>query len=153
MACRPVKKAKEFQFVKGLKTLFPDKVAIFSLDPDSTRRRGCAPDVAVTFSLDQIRVDDVMPLKTNLIFIPTALEAAYLISHKYKKQWLSVLLARGADAKELAEEVGAHAESVGALYRKLKRLEKFPFITRESSGDSVIKTLFEYLDRGIHICS
>ena len=61
------------------------------------------------------------------------------------------LLARGADAKELAEEVGAHAESVGALYRKLKRLEKFPFITRESSGDSVIKTLFEYLDRGIHV--
>lgn len=27
-------------FVKGLKTLFPDKVAIFSLDPASTRRRG-----------------------------------------------------------------------------------------------------------------
>lgn len=145
------KEGKGVQFVKGLKTLFPDKVAIFSLDPESTRRRGCAPDVAVTFGLDEIRVDDVMPLQDELNLHPTALEAAYLIANKYKKQWLSTLLRRGADAKELAEEVGAHAESVGALYRKLKRLEKFPFITQQASGDSVIKTLFEYLDRGIHV--
>ena len=34
-------------FVKGLKTLFPDKVAIFSLDPTSTRRRGSAPDIDI----------------------------------------------------------------------------------------------------------
>lgn len=145
------KEGQGVMFVKGLKTLFPDKVAIFSLDPESTRRRGCAPDVAVTFSLDEIRVDDVMPLQDELNLHPTALEAAYLIASKYKQRWLSVLLARGADAKDLAEEVGAHTESVGALYRKLKRIEKFPFITRESQGDSVIKTLFEYLDRGIHV--
>ncbi len=31
---------KSESFVKGLKTLFPSSVAIFSIDPDSTRRRG-----------------------------------------------------------------------------------------------------------------
>ncbi|MDQ5940547.1 MAG: hypothetical protein QG632_273 [Candidatus Dependentiae bacterium] len=138
-------------FVKGLKTLFPDKVAIFSLDPESTRRRGCAPDVEVFLSFDDIRVEDVMPLQDELNLHPTALEAAYLIANKYKKQWLSVLLAQGANAKEFAEEIGAHAESVAALYRKLKRLEKFPFLRREGQGSSVIDTLFEYLDRGIHV--
>jgi DNA helicase HerA-like ATPase len=138
-------------FVKGLKTLFPDRVAIFSLDPDSTRRRGCAPDVEVMLSFDDIRVEDVMPLQDELNLHPTALEAAYLIANKYKKQWLSVLLARGADAKTFAEEIGAHAESVAALYRKLKRLEKFPFLRPEGAGRSVIETLFEYLDRGIHV--
>jgi DNA helicase HerA-like ATPase len=138
-------------FVKGLKTLFPDKVAIFSLDPESTRRRGCAADVEVTLSFDDIRVDDVMPLQDELNLHPTALEAAYLIASKYKKQWLSVLLRRGTEAKELAEEIGAHAESVGALYRKLKRLEKFPFLRKEPQGTSVIETLFDYLDRGIHV--
>lgn len=145
------KEGQGVQFVKGLKTLFPDKVAIFSLDPESTRRRGCAPDVAVSFGLDELRVDDVMALQDELNLHPTALEAAYLIASKYKKQWLTVLLARGADAKELAEEVGAHTESVGALYRKLKRLEKFPFLQKEASNNSVIDTLFEYLDRGIHV--
>jgi len=139
------------QFVKGLKTLFPDKVAIFSLDPDSTRRRGCAPDVEVKLSFDDIRVDDVMALQDELNLHPTALEAAYLIASRYKKRWLSVLLARGVDAKELAEEIGAHTESVGALYRKLKRLEKFPFLTKTASDNSVIDLLFEYLDRGIHV--
>ena len=37
-------------FVKGLKTLFPEKVVIFSLDPASTRRRGGMPDVELTLS-------------------------------------------------------------------------------------------------------
>ena len=31
--------------VKGLKQLFPERVAVFSLDSDSTRRRGAKPDV------------------------------------------------------------------------------------------------------------
>ncbi|MGD1997301.1 MAG: ATP-binding protein [Candidatus Dependentiae bacterium] len=145
------KEGEGLSFVKGLKTLFPDKVAIFSLDPASTRRRGCAPDVDVVMSFDDIRVDDVMPLQDELNLHPTALEAAYLIAARYKKQWLSVLLARGHEAKELAEEIGAHAESVGALYRKLKRLEKFPFLHKQPTNSSVIDTLFEYLDRGIHV--
>ena len=34
------KEDNQQSFVKGLKTLFPDKVVIFSLDPASTRRRG-----------------------------------------------------------------------------------------------------------------
>lgn len=138
-------------FVKGLKTLFPDKVAIFSLDPDSTRRRGCAPDVDVMLSFDQIKVEDVMTLQDELNLHSTALEAAYLIAAKYRKNWLNVLLDRGKEPKEFAEEIGAHAESVGALYRKLKRLEKFPFLTREPVQPSVIDKLFEYLDRGIHV--
>ncbi|MDQ5890725.1 MAG: hypothetical protein QG604_599 [Candidatus Dependentiae bacterium] len=145
------KEGEGIVFVKGLKTLFPDKVAIFSLDPESTRRRGCAPDVEVFLSFDDIRVEDVMPLQDELNLHPTALEAAYLIANKYKKQWLSVLLDKGANAKEFAEEIGAHAESVAALYRKLKRLEKFPFLRKETMGHSVIETLFEYLDRGIHV--
>lgn len=143
-------------FVKGLKTLFPNKVAIFSLDPESTRRRGGSPDFEVTLSLDEIRVEDVMPLQGELNLHPTALEAAYLIASKYKKDWLSVLLSQDGTIKEFAESVGAHAESVGALYRKLKRLEKFPFLKPARSGKarlgkSIIDTMLEYLDKGIHV--
>jgi len=138
-------------FVKGLKTLFPDKVAIFSLDPASTRRRGAACDVDVVLSIDEIRVEDVMCLQGELNLHPTALEAAYLLASRYKKDWLRVLLSRGAQIKELAEEIGAHAESIGALYRKLKRIEKFPFITQEPMNSSIIERLFEYLNKGIHV--
>ena len=144
------RKEGDGMFVKGLKTLFPGSVAIFSLDPSSTRRRGGSPDVEVSIGYEDIRVEDVMPLQDELNLHPTALEAAYLIASKYGDRWLKVLLEQDGTIKEFAEEVGAHPESIGALFRKLKRIEKFSFISKQS-GNSVIKRMLEYLDRGIHV--
>ncbi len=138
-------------FVKGLKTLFPSKVSIFSLDPESTRRRGCSPDCEVVLGFQDIKVEDVITLQDELNLHPTALEAAYLIASKYRHNWLKVLLGQEGTIKEFAEEVGAHAESVGALYRKLKRLERFPFLQKNYEGPSVIDRLMENLDRGINV--
>lgn len=145
------KEGRGFSFVKGLKTLFSDKVAIFSLDPDSTRRRGGNPDVDVVLSFSDISVEDVMSLQSELNLHPTALEAAYLIASKYRKNWLKVLLEQEGTIKEFAENIGAHAESIGALYRKLKRIEKFSFLQKNFSKKSVIDTLLEYLQKGIHV--
>lgn len=138
-------------FVRGLKSLFPNKVVIFSLDPDATRRRGCAPDVEVVLGFEDIHIDDVLTLQDELSLHPTALEAASLIAHRYKDQWLVELLRQERNIKEFAAEVGAHAESVGALFRKLKRLEKFPFLTKTKPSFSVIDRLMEYLGKGFHV--
>lgn len=138
-------------FVKGLKSLFPSKVAIFSLDPEATRKRGGSPDFEVALSYQDIRVEDVMPLQDELNLHSTALEAAYLIAHKYKHNWLSVLLSQETTLKEFAADIGAHAESVGALYRKLKRLEHFPFLHKQPGATSVIDRMIEYLERGINV--
>ncbi len=137
-------------FVKGLKTLFPEKVVIFSLDPTSTRRRGGNPDVELTLSYSSIAVEDIISLDAELNLNPTAYEAAYLIAAKYKKNWLEALLAQGDALKEFAQEVGAHPESVAALYRKLKTIERFPFIQSGNDSD-VIDRMMEYIDRGISI--
>lgn len=140
------------KFVKGLKALFPSKVAIFSLDPQATRRRGAQPDVEVQISYDDIHVEDIMSLQTELNLHSTALEAAYLIYGKYKEQWLSALLEQGHDAKEFAQQLGAHPESIAALYRKLKRIEKLPFIVKKiPNRESVIDRLMEYVQKNIHV--
>ena len=133
-------------FVKGLKTLFPSKIAIFSLDPIATQRRGSAPDVAVRIPYQDIQVEDIMALQQELNLHATATEAAYLLHGKYKKDWLATLLTKGINAKELAEEVGAHPESIAALYRKLKHIERYPFFTPEPVP-SVTQTIIEYLDK------
>lgn len=138
-------------FVKGLKTLFPERVALFSLDPLSTRRRGTSADVEVRLSYQDITVDDVLSMQNELNLHATALEAAYLISSKYKKDWLSKLLSSGDELKGLASNVGAHSESVSALYRKLKRIEGLPFFQKEPLSNSVIDQMMEYIDKGIHI--
>jgi len=146
-------------FVKGLKTLFPDKIVIFSLDPESTRRRGGMPDVEMELPYHAINVDDVLSLQSELNLHQTALESAYLISSKYKSNWLEALLTKGHDAKEFAQELGANPESIAALYRKLKRIEHLPFF-RKTAGDlhatnskrfSVIDQMMEYITKGKHI--
>lgn len=138
-------------FVKGLKTLWPERVAIFSLDPDSTRRRGGSPDVTISIPYYDIQVDDILSLQNELNLHGTALEAAYLISSRYKKEWLATLLSQGERLKDFANEVGAHPESVAALYRKLKRIEKLPFLTASVQGASVVDQMMEMLDRGINV--
>lgn len=149
------KESKEHSFVKGLKTLFPDKVAIFSLDPASTRRRGSMPDVEIIIPYQAIGVEDILSLQDELNLNPTALEAAYLIVAKYKHEWLSALLTHGHNSKEFAESIGAHAESIAALYRKLKRIERLPFFVSQTQAaykdNSVIDRMMEYLDRGVSV--
>ena len=138
-------------FVKGLKTLFPTRVALFSLDPLSTQQRGSAPDVTVNISYTEIQIEDILSLQHELNLHTTAIEAAYLISNKYKKRWLIELLEQGHDAKEFAQQVGAHPESIAALYRKLKRIERLPFITKQTQPTTIIDTILSYIDRNMHI--
>jgi len=142
-------------FVKGLKTLFADKVTIFSLDPDSTRRRGGTPDVTITIPYQSIHVEDIISLQSELNLHPTALEAAYLIAAKHKKNWLQALLNNGDNLKDFANDLGAHPESIAALYRKLKRVERLPFLKPSGVGAykyiSVVDQMMECIDKGIHI--
>lgn len=139
------------KFVKGLKSLFPSQIAIFSLDPQATRRRGAQPDVVVQISYQDIRIPDILSLQAELNLHATALEAAYLIENKYKKDWLQALLEQGHNAKEFADQIGAHPESIAALYRKLKQIERFPFFVKIlPRQESVIDRLLEYLQKDVH---
>ncbi len=138
-------------FVKGLKTLFPTNVVIFSLDPETTRKRGASPDVYLTISYQDIEIEDILSLQEELNLHPTAIEAAYLISACYKKEWLSALLSNGETIKTFSAEIGAHPESIAALYRKLKRLERLPFIKKEITAGSIVERMLEYLDKDINV--
>ena len=84
------------------------------------------------------------------------MEAAYLIAAKYKQDWLAVLLRQGDSIKEFATDIGAHPESIAALYRKLKRIEQLPFfVNHQQQGaykhEDVIDRMLEYIDKGISI--
>ena len=144
--------SKGASFVKGLKQIFGNRIAIFSLDPKSSRDRGVQPDHEVFISYEQIQVEDIAPLQEELRLNPTAMESAYLVYAIYKEKWLETLLAKeGKEVEEFAEEIGAHKGSLVALHRKLKRLERFPFMVKRFRGGDSIDRIMEYIDRGIHI--
>lgn len=138
--------------VKGLKPLFGSQVAIFTLDPESTRRRGVQADHEVWVSYDQIEVEDVTLLQDELGLHQTAVESASLIYAKYGSEWLQALLEQdGETLKDFAQEVGGNFQSISALHRKLKRLERLPFLRREGKKPDVVDRIMEFVSRGIHI--
>lgn len=146
------KEGGQGHFVKGLKTLFNNNVVIFSLDPESTRRRGSNPDVTIQIPYQAINVEDILCLQEELNLHATAIEAAYLINARYKRNWLATLLQQQDRLKEFAQEIGAHPESVSALFRKLKRIERFPFLVDQPNAThSVIDQMMEYLSQGISV--
>ena len=148
---RQESKGDQDLFVPGLRDLFGSRVQIFSLDPESTRRRGGSPDVEVHLYADQVEPEDVLPLRETLNLNATATESTYSLKKKYGTRWLARLLAASSDEIEaMAEETGAHPGSLSALRRKLDRLDGLPFFHTEPQAgkqDSLAE-LFEALDRG-----
>tara|TARA_B100001123_G_scaffold237122_1_gene265817 strand:- start:6870 stop:8507 length:1638 start_codon:yes stop_codon:yes gene_type:complete len=139
-------------FVKGMKQLFGNQVALFSLDPESTRKRGQQPDHEVYISYDQVNVEDVVALQDELQLNPTAAESAYLVYNLYKEGWLRQLLSvDGPDIEQFAEDLGANKSSLAAIHRKLKRIESFPFMVPRQEGQDAVDKMMDYIDRGIHI--
>jgi hypothetical protein len=146
------KEGEGAHFVKGLGQLFPSKVKICSIDATSKDNKNRHHTESLIFSYDSIDVEDIITLQKELNLNPTAYEAAYLIRSKYGKKWLSTLLSSGSEIKELAENIGAHPESIGALYRKLKKIEQFPFLTKEPAlHDKSIDKMMENIEHGVSI--
>ncbi len=139
--------------VKGLKQLFPERVAVFSLDPDSTRRRGAKPDVEAFISLDQIDIEDIALLQDELQLNTTAVESAFAIYREHGNKWLSELLSwNEEDLTDISRKLGAHLQSIMALRRKLNRLRSLSFVVDDNTqSEGTIQKMIEYLGRGINI--
>ena len=139
--------------VKGLKQLFPSKVAVFSLDEEHSRGRGLTPDYVVRIGHGEIEPEDIQVLRETLGLSPQAAEAAYsLHRHFGPKKWLTEFLAlRGADAFNLlADELNVNQGALSTLHRRLQRFGRFAFMDEEGEHNSVGKVL-DYLNRGIHV--
>ena len=141
----------EGAFVPGLKDLFGPRVQIVTLDPASARARGQSADATLDLYADQIEPEDVLPLRETLNLNATATESTFSLKKKYGARWLATLLtADPSEIEAMAEETGAHPGSLGALRRKLDRLDGYDFFHTEPSQNrtDAIDEIFEALDQG-----
>ncbi len=141
--------------VKGLQQLFPGKVAIFTLDMSSSRRRGANPDYEVKISYDQIEPEDIEMLSGVMNLSEAQIGAMYVLRDRMGKAWLRTFLDDGAleayeGLKGLAKELDQPPQTLAALRRKLDRLRRFDFISEERVDDSVSRIL-DYLQREHHV--
>ena len=139
--------------VKGLKQLFSSKVAVFSLDEESSRRRGLTPDYLVRIGYGEIEPEDVLILRETLGLSEVAADAAFALHRHYGgKSWLKDFLAVGGqeNLRDLADELNVNQSALITLQNRLTRLERFDFMD-ESSGHDSVGQILQYLDRGMHV--
>lgn len=137
--------------VKGLKQLFTSRVAVFSLDEQSSRNRGLTPDYVVRVGYGEIDPEDVNMLKDAWGLSDVAADAAHNLQRQFGRQWVRDFLAKtGGEINDLSTEIGVNAGALSTLHNRLRRLERFDFIDKDSSHDSVNQIL-QYLDRGMHV--
>ena len=139
-------------FVKGLKQLFPSKVAVFSLDEESSLRRGLSPDEVVRIGYDEIGPEDVEVLQENLGLSEVAAQASHSLRLKRGPGWLKHFLDLEGreDVFQLAEEINVNQQALNSLYNRLSRLKRYRFLASSVEHDSV-KRILEHLDRGMHV--
>ncbi|HUV05021.1 MAG TPA: ATP-binding protein [Armatimonadota bacterium] len=143
--------------VRGLKQYFGDRVAVFSLDPDSSRRRGAPIDFEVQIPYSQVSVEDVVLLQSELNLSPTAVETGYaLVSRFGEQRWLSKLLGMDADTMaEFCETNNVHQAALSALQRKLRVLaescKSFLKDDAEIEVDDAVKQMMSYLETGKNV--
>ncbi len=137
--------------VKGLKQLFPQQVAIFTLDEESSRRRRVRPDFVVVLDWSDIQPEDLETLRTTLDLSDQMLSAAYTLRRAWGRGWIKQLL--NADKTELdmlVEGTTINRSSVDALSRRLERLSRFDFLRDSWKGDSA-QAIIEYLEKGVNV--
>jgi DNA helicase HerA-like ATPase len=144
--------------VKGLRQLFPGKVSVMTLDPESSRRRGSKVDVEVYIGYDQIEPEDVDMLSNLMGLTDVQIGALYHLRRKLGRGWIEKLLAEGdreqeegpSELDKLLEEGQLHGGTLGAIQRKLGLLRRFDFL-RPRVHEDVVGKIMDYLDRGLHV--
>jgi len=146
-----VSEGKEFSTVKGLRQLFPGQVQIFTLDPESTKRRGVTDAQELYISFDQIDVEDLMLISRELNLSEASLENAIILRNEFGNSWINRLLQlSNEEIQEFCEVKMGSKSSIMALQRKLTRLAELKYI-RGSCRHNYVNQILETIDAGKHV--
>ena len=146
-----VSEGKEFSTVKGLRQLFPGQVQIFTLDPESTNRRGVTDAQELYISFDQIDVEDLMLISRELNLSEASLENAIILRNEFGNSWINRLLQlSNEEIQEFCEVKMGSKSSIMALQRKLTRLAELKYI-RSSCPYNYVNQILETIDAGKHV--
>ena len=145
------REGKQFSTVKGLRQLFPGQVQIYTLDPESTKRRGVRDAQELYISYDQIDVEDLMLVRGELNLSEASLENAIILRNEFGKAWISSLLTmNNPEIQEFCETKMGSKSSIMALQRKLQRLDGLKYI-RNTCPHNYVGQILDSLEAGKHV--
>ncbi|MBI3930457.1 MAG: ATP-binding protein [Chloroflexi bacterium] len=138
--------------VKALKQLFPEQVAVFTLDEENSRRRKVSTDFVVKIGYDEIEAEDMVLLRQTLNLTEPAIEAVYQLSRRFRRDWLlsTLQLKDSEETRELLKELSIHESTFQNLQRGLATIRRLPFIESHASTNAV-EAILDHLDRGSNV--
>jgi DNA helicase HerA-like ATPase len=146
-----MREGKEVSTVKGLRQLFPGQVEIFTLDAESTKRRGVRDAQELYLSYEQIEIEDIRLVGYELGISEAALDNANILYAEYGKGWINRLLEMtNEDIKIFCEEKQGHAGSIMSLQRKLMRLGNLKYL-RSVCVHNYIDQVIQCIEAGKHV--
>ncbi|MBE9165353.1 ATP-binding protein [Tychonema sp. LEGE 06208] len=146
-----VSEGKQFSTVKGLRQLFPDKIQIYTLDPESTKRRGVRDAQELFLSFDQIEVEDISLVQRELNLSEASIENAIILRNELGSGWINKLLdMTNEDIQMFCEEKRGNKSSIMALQRKLERLNDLKYI-RQRCPKNYVTEVLQCLDSGKNV--
>ena len=139
--------------VKGLKQLFSSRVAVFTLDEQSSRNRGINPDYVARIGLEEIEPEDILMLRESLNLSEVAADATYSLQREFGKKWLGAFLemSGGEEMRELASRLNVNDRALSTLQNRLGRLMRLPFIDTDRAHDSVNRILDYVQNQDMHV--
>jgi uncharacterized protein len=137
--------------VKGLRQLFPGRVLVYTLDPETSAQRGVSVDGVVKLALNEITVEDILLLQDELKLHRTAVESATLCEEELGADWVNRLLEmEGPGVVDFADRTGGNVASLNALRSKLRLIKALPFVETRLSRSS-LDQLVASLEAGKHV--
>jgi DNA helicase HerA-like ATPase len=146
-----MREGKEVSTVKGLRQLFPGQVEIYTLDAESTKRRGVRDAQELYLSYDQIEIEDIRLIGQELGLSEASLDNANILYAEFGKSWIIQLLnMSNEDIRLFCQEKQGHAGSIMSLQRKLMRLDSLKYL-RTACPHNYIDQILQSLDAGKHV--
>jgi len=146
-------RSEEGRKVKALKQLFPSKVAVFTLDEESSRRRRVSTDFVVRIGYDEIEPEDMALLRQTLNLTEASVQAIYQLAREFgDKKWIEATLGLedGDETKQLLTRLSIHDSTYRNLRRGLETIRRLPFL-ESHAPDNPVRRILEYLDQGINV--
>ena len=146
-----VSEGRSASTVKGLKQLFPNRVEIYTLDNESTTRRGVPHARDLYLSYSQIEIEDLRLIARELGLSEASLDNANILASEFGRDWIySLINMTNEDVQIFCNEKQGHQGSIMALQRKLKRLEHLKYM-KSACPNNYIKEILALLDGGKNV--
>ena len=139
--------------VKGLRQLFPSsKVAVATLDDESSRRRGSKVDFVVQIGYDQLEPEDVEMLAGLMGLSDVQVGALHAIYRRLGRNWVTRLLGeeRPEEMQVMIDSGLIHEGTLGAIQRKLGLFQRFGFL-KPSVTANAVDELLGYVEQSRHV--